>query len=142
MKQKLIDSLKSQQFLVAVIGTILMFLKANGVETEKTALDWYTLFTSSQGWDLLVTVIPAIVVVGFKVWTKIQEKVFSFSYFKDPNVLAALLSTLSIVVGALAGEALTGLIMGIIVQVLNMVFHLAIPTTVSQETTDAVDTEE
>lgn len=118
------EILKSKNFLVSLFSLVLLGFGANNISVDYNAEELYTLFTSTTGQELLITIIMFIINSGFKIYLTIKEKGFSFEFLKSTNFHQGILITLSILISAIFNELYAGIIISIVVIVLNILYNI------------------
>lgn len=124
---KLSQVLGSKNFFVSLISIILLAFSSNSIETGYTAEGLYSLFNGKVGNELVTTVLLFAFNSGFKIYLSVKEKGFSFAFLKSSNFVAALISVISIVIGGVMQEPLSGIVIALATQVVNLVYHLFLP---------------
>lgn len=122
---KTLDVFKSQNFFIALISVVLIGFTANGISTGSSATDIYTLFTTNGTFS--TAVIAFVFQVGVQVYNHVQTVAWSWGFIKSANFLAGLLSVVSVVLASLIGDTYAGLIIALVVQVVNAIWHIMLP---------------
>ena len=124
---KLKDVLGSKNFLVSLISIILLGFSSNSIEVGYTADGLYSLFQGKAGNELITTILLFAFNSGFKIYLSIKEKGFTFAFVKSSNFVAALISVISVVIGGVLNEPLSGIAIALATQVVNLIYHLFLP---------------
>lgn len=129
-KNKILEILNSRNFLVSIISIILLGFSANGVSTEDiggTAEQLYDLFFGKHGSELIITVVLYVINSGSRIFTKLRNKKFDWSFIKNSNTQAAFLSLLSVIIGFVTKEPMAGYVTAIVTQILNIIYQVVLP---------------
>ena len=124
---KLKDVLGSKNFLVSLISIVLLGFSSNSIDVGYTSEGLYSLFNGKAGNELITTGILFAFNSGFKIYLSIKEKGFSFAFLKSSNFVAAFISVISVVIGGVLNEPLSGIAIALATQVVNLVYHLFLP---------------
>ena len=125
---KIIDILESKNFAISLISIILFALSANKVNVEGyTPSGIYDLLSSSTGSTLIGAIVTLLFGIVSKVYISIQQNGWNFAFVKSDNFKAAVLSILSIFIGAYFNSFLASVIISLLVQALNVFYHFLQP---------------
>ena len=127
MNTKLIEVLKSKNFLVSLGSLVLLGLGYNNIDTGMTAEGWYNLFTSSTGTQMLSTIALLVLNTASKILASIKEKTFSFAFLKSSNFIAGFSVIVSLVVSSFLGEQVAGIVVSGVIIVANILLHFLQP---------------
>jgi ABC-type proline/glycine betaine transport system permease subunit len=124
---KLLEVLRSKNFLVTVINIAIGLFAANEVIVNVPAEDIYNNVAGKE----LMTIIVYLVVNFLNVFTKFAEKLlnkqWSFSFFLSWNFWTQALSILALVVAAYFDQTVAGIVIAVIMNVINLIKHVKDP---------------
>lgn len=122
---KLLDVLKSQNFFIAVVTIIMAAFMGNSIQFNFTAFDVVTLFKTNT--LLSITVLSFLYQVVVNLYSHLHAQPWTWAFLRSANFVAGLISLLSVVLTAYFGDMTAGVIVSVVTQILNSLWHIALP---------------
>jgi len=126
-KTKLLDVLASKNFFTSIISIFLLILGYNNISTEITSDGVWDLIHTSKGGELIASLFALTLNTGLKIYQKIVSKTFDFSFIYSSNFQVAVMSVITLIVGAFVNEITAAIIVSVVMQVVNILIHLKSP---------------
>lgn len=124
---KLKEVLDSRNFLVTILTIALGFITANEIQVQLTPEQ---IADGVIGKDLLG--IASFVLLNFfnvltKIGAKFFDKTWSWDWIKSKNFLTQVLTILTIVLGVFFDATVTGIVVTIVINIINLIVHVSSP---------------
>jgi len=129
VSSKFSDVIQGRSFWVSIISLILMAFAANHVDvTIYNSGAIYDLFTNKA---TLGALISFAIEIASKVFVAVQANGWNFSFIKSTNFQIAVSSILILILGSFFGQIIASLVAAIILESINIFYHLMIPLPVT-----------
>lgn len=133
MKQKLIEVLGSSNAMISVLSIVLLGLTSNDIFLDQTPQELIDMFTGKNAGQIVTLLLINFFGPASKLVRKFMAKEWSWDFIKSANFQTQILSLITIVIGAVADQALTGILVALLLQVWNLIVHLLKPAKNVQE---------
>ena len=130
--KKLAEVLGSQNALVTFISIALLGFTANDIAIEQTPEELIDLFTGKTGVQIVMILFLNFFNPLSKLVQKVIKKEFNFEFVTSRNFQTQVLSLITLIVSAFLDQALTGIVVTLVLQVWNLISHLAKAPKVSE----------
>ena len=125
---KIFDVVNSRSFYMSLISIFLMCLSGNGIDVSKYTPDSiYSIFTTGSGAALIGAIFTLFLELGARIYTVIAKNGISWKFLGSDNVKAAIISILSLFIGAYFNQFVASLCISLLTQILNVLFHFLQP---------------
>src|SRR3990167_6293957 len=118
------DVFGSKNFYVTVLNIVLGLLLANDVIISMSAEDILTGLENKDAIGIIVFLVANFANVFIKIFAKFSAGTWSWAWLGSSNFWVQVLSVLTIVLTAWLGEVTAGLIVVIVGNVINLIYHL------------------
>lgn len=125
-KVKANESLRSKHFITQIIGVVLVFFTAQGVETGYTPDQWYDLFVDSP--TLSAFLLSYVVTPVYTLIQRLTQNKVVWDFFKTENFITYVSAIAITLIGLVVGEEIAGIVIGAIISILNVLGYLTAPT--------------
>ena len=115
--------------VLGVLGSIGVIVDTNndGIVNEADATNIMVNTFGNNLTALINYLVPILVGIIPKILEAIKLKTFSFSYFITPNFITLAFSLVSLVIGAYLNASVAGLVVTLIANILNFIYHINLP---------------
>lgn len=125
-KKKINESLNSKNLWTQVIGIVLLFFSAQGVETGYTPEQWYDLFIESP---TVIAFLAAYVVTPiYALIIRLKDNKVILDFFKTSNFITYASAIAVYLLGLAVGEEIAGIVISAVISILNILGYITAPT--------------
>lgn len=122
--KKLSEILDSRNALVTIASIVLLLFSANNIAINASADELVDLLYGRNLGEIASVLVLNFLNPIFKLGKKFVDKSFNWSFLTSSNFLAQLSTLLTLIVAALWGEGLAGVIVATVIQIYNLAIHV------------------